>query len=276
MIEIIRNIRSLKRELISLFLVIFPISFFAQEFEVSKNDIYKELFFSTYLDYNDIFSSKTTVFGKWFHKTQYYERDSLEAPKKYIYHGGPLLEYFGVKFKFKIKKARLPDNLNDTKCYKVGIVNYNNYRVFYDSIHNADDSMSKIKETSKEEYQKLLQMAMRIEDYLDSVLYIERMESIEKPGNRIYLSYIKKGKGQRVYYIHSHKNTGRLIVKISPKDKRMLTKHGYCAREEMYDEIEKIIESLSTTTQDHYSVIYVDGECAGGDQQSENVECYGW
>ncbi|GAA0875852.1 hypothetical protein GCM10009118_22610 [Wandonia haliotis] len=252
--------------MISLFLVIFPISFFAQEFEVSKNDIYKELFFSMYLDYNDNLSSKTTVFGKSFHKTQYYEGDSLEKPVRYYYEGWSHFDRFGVKFRFKIKKARLPDNLNDTKCYKVGIVNYNNYRVFYDSIHNADESMSKIKKTSKEEYQKLLQMAMRIEDYLDSVLYIERMRSIKNPDNSIYLSYLEKGKDQRIYYIHSQKNIGRLIVKISPKYKRMLTKHGYCVREEMYNKIEKIIESLSTTTQDDYSVIYVDGECAGDDQ----------
>ena len=83
------------------------------------------------------------------------------------------------------------------------------------------------------------------------------MKSIKNPDNSIYLSYVKKDKGQRIYYIHSQKNTGRVIVKISPKDKRMLTKHGYCVHEEIDKEIEDFIISLSTTTQDNYSVIYV-------------------
>lgn len=266
MIEIIRNIRSLSRELISVFIFL-PLPLLAQDVKLSKTDKYKELFFTTFYDYQNNTSLQVSVFDKsWWWNFKYYRGDSLETPAKYYYEGWSHFDRFGVKFRFKIKKVRLPDNLNVAKCYRAGVVNNNNYRVFYDSLDNAYELMGNIGDKTNEAYQQLLQGATRVEDYLDSALYIERMRSIKNPDNSIYLSYLEKGKDQRIYYIHSQKNTGRLIVKISPKDKRMLTKHGYCAREEMYDEIEKIIESLSTTTQDNYSVIYVDGECTGGDQ----------
>lgn len=237
-------------------LIILPISFFAQEFEVSKSDRYKELFFSTYLDYKDSLSSKTTVFGKSFHESRSYEGDSLEKPVRYYYDGWSHFDRFRVRFKFKIKKSHLPDNLKTLKCYKAGIVNHNNYRVFYDSLQNLDESMRRIKESNIEEYQKLSKIANRIEDYLETVLTIERKESIEKPENRIYLSYIKKGKSKRMYYIYSHKNVGRIVVKISHNDKRILTKQGYCVSEEMNEKIEEFVKSLATTTVDGYSVVY--------------------
>lgn len=150
MIEIIRNIRSLNRELISV-LIFLPLPLLAQDIKLSRTDEFKELFFTTFYNHQNISSSNSNVFEKsWWWNLGYYQGDSLEKPVRYYYEGWSHFEKFGVKFKFKIKKARLPNNLNDTKCYKAGIVNNNNYRVFYDSLDNAYELMEYIEDKTDE------------------------------------------------------------------------------------------------------------------------------